>query len=244
MTGTNVVVFEKVTKDYPQGRFNVPALRGIDLTITSGEFTALAGPSGSGKTTSLNLIGCLDRPTSGRVQLGGHDLTRLTPNELSAVRRTDIGFIFQTFNLIPVLTALENVELPLTLLGGISAAQSRARAAALLAEVSLAGFEHRRPGELSGGQQQRVAITRALVKEPKVVLADEPTANLDSENGEAVLQLMLNMNRVKGTTFVFSTHDPRVMHYARRLVTMRDGQIAGDERRDQSVEPTPAALIG
>ncbi|HHW14749.1 MAG TPA: ABC transporter ATP-binding protein [Firmicutes bacterium] len=232
MTSTAVVVFEKVTKDYPQGRLLVPALRGIDLTIAPGEFTALAGPSGSGKTTTLNLMGCLDRPSSGRILLAGRDLTRLTRNELAAVRRKEIGFIFQTFNLIPVLSALENVELPLTLLGGVSAAEARARAAALLREVGLAGLEHRRPGELSGGQQQRVAIARALVKEPKVVLADEPTANLDSENGEAVLHLMLEMNQAKGTTFVFSTHDPRVMRHARRLVTMRDGQIVGDERRD------------
>ncbi|MGE5508868.1 MAG: ABC transporter ATP-binding protein [Chitinophagales bacterium] len=226
-----VVVLEKVTKEYPQGKLTVPALRGIDLTVTAGEFTALAGPSGSGKTTTLNLIGCLDRPSSGRLTLAGRDVSGLGPNEVAAVRRKEIGFIFQTFNLIPVLTALENVELPLTLLGGVSAAEARRRAAAMLEEVGLTGLENRRPGELSGGQQQRVAIARALVKDPAVVLADEPTANLDSENGEAVLQLMLAMNQAKGTTFIFSTHDPRVMGYARRLVTMRDGRIVGDERR-------------
>ncbi|MGE5553337.1 MAG: ABC transporter ATP-binding protein [Betaproteobacteria bacterium] len=242
MTATDVVVFEQVTKDYPQGKLTVPALRGIDLTISAGEFTALAGPSGSGKTTMLNLMGCLDHPSSGRILLAGRDLTRLSRDELAAVRRRQIGFIFQTFNLIPVLSALENVELPLTLLGGISAAQARKKAASLLQEVGLAGLEHRRPGELSGGQQQRVAIARALVKDPAIVLADEPTANLDSVNGEAVLQLMLEMNRVKGTTFVFSTHDPRVMRYARRLVTMVDGRIATDERRDRETAAEPAAV--
>lgn len=243
MTRTSVVVCEKVTKDYPQGKLLVPALRGIDLAVAAGEFTALAGPSGSGKTTLLNLIGCLDRPSSGRILLSGSDVTRLGRNELAAVRRKQIGFVFQTFNLIPVLTALENVELPLTLLRGVSAAQARERAAGLLKEVGLAGLEHRRPGELSGGQQQRVAIARALVKEPAVVLADEPTANLDSANGEAVLRLMLEMNRAKGTTFVFSTHDPRVMRYARRLVTMVDGQIVKDERRDgEAAQESTAAL--
>jgi putative ABC transport system ATP-binding protein len=232
MTGTGLLVLQDVRKDYPQGKLMVPALRGIDLTVAAGEFTAIAGPSGSGKTTTLNLIGCLDRPTGGRILLAGRDLSQLGKKELAAVRRQSIGFIFQTFNLIPVLTALENVELPLTLLGGVTATEARRRAAAALAEVGLTGLETRRPGELSGGQQQRVAIARALVKEPKMVLADEPTANLDSENGEAVLRLMLEMNQTKGTTFVFSTHDPRVMRHARRLVTMRDGRIAADERRE------------
>ncbi|MDI6871054.1 MAG: ABC transporter ATP-binding protein [Bacillota bacterium] len=232
MTGTDLVVLQGIRKDYPQGKLTVPALRGIDLTVKSGEFTAIAGPSGSGKTTMLNLIGCLDRPTAGRILLDGQELTSLSKNQLAAVRRQSIGFIFQTFNLIPVLTALENVELALTLLREVPAAEVRDRAMKVLAEVGLAGLEGRRPGELSGGQQQRVAIARALVKEPKVVLADEPTANLDSENGEAVLHLMLEMNQTKGTTFIFSTHDPRVMRHARRLVTMRDGQIVGDERRN------------
>jgi putative ABC transport system ATP-binding protein len=231
---TDLVVLQGIRKDYPQGKLVVPALRGVELTVAEGEFTAIAGPSGSGKTTMLNLIGCLDRPTAGRILLAGQDLTGLSQKALAVVRRRSIGFIFQTFNLIPVLTALENVELPLTLLGGVSPAQARERAAAVLAEVGLQGLEGRRPGELSGGQQQRVAIARALVKAPKVVLADEPTANLDSENGEAVLHLMLEMNEAKGTTFIFSTHDPRVMRHARRLVTMRDGQVVGEEVRSHA----------
>src|SRR5690606_36965025 len=191
--------------------------------------------SGSGKTTLLNIIGCLDTPTAGTIRLDGRDVGRLGPNQLADIRLEKIGFIFQSFNLIPVLTALENVELPLILLNRPRASQL---AAEMLARVGLEGMEQRRPGELSGGQQQRVAIARALVKEPTLVLADEPTANLDSETGEAVLQLMRQLNEERGVTFLFSTHDPMVMAYSRRLVRLRDGVIVADERRD------PRAAVG
>lgn len=225
-----VVEARQVTKIYADGHVEVPALRGVDLTIEPGEFTSLAGPSGSGKTTLLNLIGCLDRATSGELVLDGSPVGSLSPLEQARIRREKIGFIFQTYNLIPVLTALENVELPLVLLRQGDEKETRRRALAMLAEVGLEGLEHRRPADLSGGQQQRVAIARALVKEPKLVLADEPTANLDSENAEAILALMRELNQKKGVTFIFSTHDALVMKYATRLVTLRDGRIAKDER--------------
>lgn len=225
---TTVLKISGVKKDYQQGKLPVPALRGVNLEIAAGEFVAIAGPSGSGKTTLLNMIGCLDQPTEGSIVLDGRDITRLSPQDLAATRREAIGFVFQSFNLIPVLTAYENVELPLALLRRYSAGETRERVMAVLAEVGLEGLEGRRPADLSGGQQQRVAVARALVKQPKFVLADEPTANLDSENGEAVLQLMLALNRSKGTTFIFSTHDPRVMARARRLVTLRDGRVTED----------------
>lgn len=232
MMTTPVLRIDGVRKDYQQGHVPIPALRGIDLEFAPGEFTAIAGPSGSGKTTLLNLIGCLDKPTEGSLLLDGKDLTKLNALQLAATRRESIGFIFQSFNLIPVLTAYENVELPLTILKKYTPAEMRDRVMTVLAEVGLKGLENRRPVDLSGGQQQRVAVARALAKEPKLVLADEPTANLDSENGEAVLQLMLALNKSKGTTFIFSTHDARVMQRARRLITLRDGRITEDERRD------------
>jgi putative ABC transport system ATP-binding protein len=222
-----------VKKDYFQGKLAVPALRGIDLTIEAGEFTSIAGPSGSGKTTLLNLIGCLDTPTAGTIKLAGRDLAHLNKIELADIRRENIGFIFQSYNLIPVLTAYENVEFALAIAhqGKFDATSARNKVMRLLAEVGLEGLEHRRPNDLSGGQQQRVAIARALVKEPRLVLADEPTANLDSDTGKAILHLMLRMNREKGITFIFSTHDVMVMEYARRLVLIRDGSIAADQRR-------------
>ncbi|NPV51905.1 MAG: ABC transporter ATP-binding protein [Firmicutes bacterium] len=225
-----------VKKDYRQGRLTVPALRGIDLEIERGEFTAIAGPSGSGKTTLLNLIGCLDIPTEGVIRLDGSELSRLSKAQLADIRRRRIGFVFQSYNLIPVLTAYENVEFSLALLGEGSTADEdstavKGRVMCILADVGLSGLENRRPGDLSGGQQQRVAIARALVKGPDLVLADEPTANLDSETGKAIIELMLEMNQKKGTTFIFSTHDQMVMNYARRLVTVRDGRIAEDKRR-------------
>jgi putative ABC transport system ATP-binding protein len=227
----SVVSAKAVTKDYWHGQLAVPALRGIDLEIAEGEFTSLAGPSGSGKTTFLNLIGCLDRISGGQLQIDGTDVSALNPIELAILRREKIGFIFQTYNLIPVLTAFENIELPLVLLRRYAEAEIRAKVLRILDEVGLMGLENRKPVDLSGGQQQRVAIARALVKEPKLILADEPTANLDSENAAAILNLMRQLNERQKVTFIFSTHDQLVMKYARRLVMMRDGQIVTDERR-------------
>ncbi len=220
-----------VTKDYYQGTVRVPALRGIDLDIKPGEFTSIAGPSGSGKTTLLNLIGCLDKPTSGQIALEDRPLEQLTKQQLADVRRDKIGFIFQSYNLIPVLSAYENVEFSLALLGRHSQAEIRSKVISILDAVGLQGLYERKPRDLSGGQQQRVAIARALVKEPKLILADEPTANLDSETGEAIVDLMQTMNREKNVTFVFSTHDPMVMEHAKRLITVKDGHVESDERR-------------
>ena len=215
---------ENAAKDYKLGQTIVPALRGVSLEVEPGEFMAVAGPSGSGKSTLLNLIGCLDHPTSGRVLIAGQDVAALDDNALSDLRARSLGFIFQTFNLIPVLSALENVEFPLLLRGGNHGGRERARRA--LDEVGLAGFERHRPDELSGGQRQRVAVARALVTDPVIVLADEPTANLDSATGESLLELMLEINRRDGTTFIFSTHDPRVMERAHRVVRLVDGRLA------------------
>ncbi len=215
---------ENAAKDYQLGQTIVPALRGVTLEVEPGEFMAVAGPSGSGKSTLLNLIGCLDHPTSGRVLIAGQDVAALDDNALSDLRARSLGFIFQTFNLIPVLSALENVEFPLLLRGGNHGGRERARRA--LEEVGLAGFERHRPDELSGGQRQRVAVARALVTDPVIVLADEPTANLDSATGESLLELMLEINRRDGTTFIFSTHDPRVMERAHRVLRLVDGRLA------------------
>jgi len=215
---------EQVTKVYQQDSIAVEALKGIDLDIARGEFLALVGPSGSGKSTLLNIIGGLDRPTSGRLWIGDQELATLSRQSLSRLRRARIGFVFQEFNLIPVLTALENVEYVM-LLQGVPDAERRERAMAILAEVGLAGLENRRPAELSGGQQQRVAVARAIVAEPALVLADEPTANLDSATGTALVAMMRRLNAEKSITFVFSTHDPMVMEHARRLVRLRDGRV-------------------
>ena len=206
------------------GRTVVKALRGVSLEIARGEFLCIAGPSGSGKTTLLNLIGCLDKPTSGRILIEGQDVSTLSPKELAWVRRRRLGFVFQTFNLVPVLTAYENIELPLLLLS-IGATERRRRVYALLEALGISELAHHRPDEMSGGQQQRVSIARALITEPALVLADEPTANLDSETGKAIIELMHELNRTHGTTFVFSTHDPKVMERASRLVHIRDGRI-------------------
>lgn len=227
----SVVYAKAVTKDYVHGQMSVPALRGIDLVVTEGEFTSLAGPSGSGKTTLLNLIGCLDQISGGELKVGEIAVSTLNPLELARLRREQLGFIFQTYNLIPVLTAFENVELPLVLLKQFTTAEIREKAMKILADVGLQGLESRRPVDLSGGQQQRVAIARALVKEPRLILADEPTANLDSENAEAILALMKQLNEQQKATFIFSTHDQLVMKYARRLVMLRDGKVISDERR-------------
>ncbi len=225
-----IIQLQEVTKRYRQGAVQVEALRGVSLQIRAGEFTALCGPSGSGKTTALNLIGALDTPTSGTVQLEGTDLSRLGRAARSRLRRDRIGFVFQSYNLIPVLTAFENTESVLAL-QGVGREQRRERALRLLAEVGLEGLEHRRPDHLSGGQQQRVAIARALAADPAVVLADEPTANVDSETADRLLSIMEQLNRSRGATFLFSTHDPRVMQRARRVITLRDGQVVGDEPR-------------
>lgn len=219
----SAVRVEEVTKEYDLGRTKVPALRGVSLQVEAGEFMAVAGPSGSGKSTLLNLIGCLDRPTSGRVLIAGQDVGTLGDDALSDLRARTIGFIFQTFNLIPVLSALENVEFPLLFRGGNHGGRGRALQA--LESVGLREFATHRPDELSGGQRQRVAVARALVTDPGIVLADEPTANLDSHTGETIIDLMLDINRRAGTTFIFSTHDPKVMAHAQRVVRLADGRV-------------------
>jgi putative ABC transport system ATP-binding protein len=219
-----------VHKRYQSGDTSVHALRGVSLGVEAGEFAAIAGPSGSGKTTLLNIMGCLDQPDQGRITIDESDLTGADKTERANFRRRSLGFVFQSFNLIPVLTAYENVAFVLFLLG-LQEEEVRERTMALLREVGLEGMEHRRPSKLSGGQQQRVAIARALIKEPTIVLADEPTANLDSDTGREILELMRKLNERRGTTFIFSTHDQMVMEFARRLVHLRDGRISEDERR-------------
>ncbi len=222
-----------VTRTYGEGEALVRALDAVDLAIASGDFLALAGPSGSGKTTLLNVVGSIDAVTSGRILFEGTDLGALSNRERTRFRGERIGFIFQDFNLIPVLSARENVELPLHLLGGKARAERRQASRAMLEEVGLGELAHRLPRELSGGQQQRVAIARALVKRPGVVLADEPTANLDSATAREILDLMRTLNQSLGTTFVFSTHDPMVMDYARRLVRLRDGKVVAIEEKKE-----------
>ena len=217
---------EKLTKVYRQDSIAVTALQDVDLEIAAGEFVALVGPSGSGKSTLLNLLGGLDRPTSGRLWVADEELATMSRRALAELRLRRIGFVFQEFNLIPVLSSLENVEYVM-LLQGVADEERRRRAMAILNEVGLAGLEDRRPSELSGGQQQRVAVARAIVSEPALVLADEPTANLDSATGAALMDLMRKLNEDKGITFVFSTHDAMVMERARRLVRLKDGQIVG-----------------
>lgn len=219
-----VTKIENVTKVYTIGKLETHALRGIDLSIEKGEFTALVGPSGSGKTTLLQLIGCLDTPTSGKIYVNGKDVSTLKRDERADIRRGQIGFVFQFFALIPTLTAYENVEMPL-LLNNMEAAARKSRVMELLQSVDLADRAHHRPDQLSGGEQQRVAVARALASNPILVLADEPTANLDTENGKQVMETMLRLNKETGVTFVFATHDPRVIHYAQRVVTLRDGVI-------------------
>lgn len=216
-----------VTRIYKVGEVETHALRGIHLTIQSGEFTALVGPSGSGKTTLLQLIGCLDQPTSGQVIINGQETAGLNRNQRADLRKGTIGFVFQFFALIPTLTAYENVEMPL-LLNGKSPAERRQRVIELLEAVGMTDYAHHRPDQLSGGQQQRVAVARALATRPRIILADEPTANLDTENGEQVMNIMQKLNQETETTFVFATHDPRVIRYARRVVTLRDGLIEDD----------------
>ena len=228
MTESVIIDVQNVTRLYQQGIVEVAALRDLYLQIEAGEFTAICGPSGSGKTTLLNMIGALDQPTSGRVIIEGQDLGDLDRQQLSHLRRDRIGFVFQSYNLIPVLTAYENAELVLSVQGA-SQSERKEKVMVLLQAVGLEGLEDRRPSELSGGQQQRVAIARALASGPAVILADEPTANVDSETAVLLLDLMQELNQSHEATFVFSTHDPRVMERARRLVRMVDGQIGSDE---------------
>jgi len=221
-----VAKLTEVTRVYTIGEVETHALRGVDLTIGEGEFTTLVGPSGSGKTTLLQLIGCLDMPTSGRVFINGREATTMNRNQRADLRKGTIGFIFQFFALVPTLTAYENVELPLLLMGDRN---HKTRVMELLDAVDLSDRAGHRPDQLSGGQQQRVAVARALATNPKLILADEPTANLDTENGSQVMDIMAKLNKETGVTFVFATHDPRVIKYATRVVTLQDGLITKDE---------------
>jgi len=223
---TNIVTLRSTTKSYQLGKVFVPALRGVTLEISAGEFLSIAGPSGSGKTTLLNLIGCVDTPTAGTVEIAGRNISELSERQLTDLRLHTIGFIFQNFNLVNVLDVFRNVELPLLLQRVPNAAQRKRRVLDMLGRVGLRDFVKHRPSELSGGQRQRVAIARALVTQPKLVLADEPTANLDSVTGESILELMRELNQCEKTTFVFSTHDAQVMAYANRIVRIVDGRIS------------------
>jgi putative ABC transport system ATP-binding protein len=229
---------EHVTRTFRRGEEVVRALDDVSLVLAPGEFVAIAGPSGSGKTTLLNIAGGLDRPDAGRVLVGGQDLGGLTPGALARLRLERIGFVFQAFNLVPVLSAEENAEFVL-LMRGVPAAERRARVRALLARVGLGGLERRRPAQLSGGQQQRVAVVRAIAAMPTLVLADEPTANLDSATAAALLDMMEALHHERRTTFLFSTHDPRVMERAHRLVRLRDGRIESDEALPERPAPAP-----
>ena len=227
----SVLKLEYVTKIYKTNGMEVPALGGVSFSVEKGEFLSIAGPSGSGKTTALNIIGCLDKPSGGHYFLDGKDVSGKKSGELANIRRFNIGFIFQTFNLIPILTAFENVEFPLILKGDLGPSERKEKVAEMLTDVGLKAFIYRKPSQMSGGQQQRVAIARALVKEPHLILADEPTANLDSKTGKEVLELMLKLNKKTNATFIFSTHDQMVMDYARRLIRLKDGLIEADETR-------------
>ncbi len=224
----SIVHVENVSKHYQQGSITVDALQNIDLRIDKGDFAALVGPSGSGKTTLLNMIGALDVPTSGKIFVADREIGTLSKKQRSKIRLQQIGFIFQEYNLIPVLSALENVEYVM-LLQGVEEKLRRQKAMQILKEVGLQNYEHRRPAQLSGGQQQRVAVARAIVSAPAIVLADEPTANLDSYTGAALLDLMRELNSSHNVTFIFSTHDTMVMERAKRLITLKDGQIIADE---------------
>jgi putative ABC transport system ATP-binding protein len=225
----HIVSVRNVSKDYMLGKTVVPAVREVSLDVDEGEFLSIAGPSGSGKTTLLNLVGCVDTPTSGTVVVAGQDTTKLSERALTDLRLRTIGFIFQSFNLVSVLSVFQNVEFPLLLQGSLSKKERRERVLGLLEAVGLEEHTRHRPSELSGGQRQRVAIARALVTRPKLVLADEPTANLDSQTGATIIDLMRDMNRRDGTTFIFSTHDPKVMSHANAIVRIADGRIAARE---------------
>lgn len=235
-----IVELDAVEKDYPMGNLVVHALRRVTLRFERGEFTTIAGPSGSGKTTLLNLVGCVDVPTRGSVRVDGRATEALSDRELTELRLRKLGFIFQSFNLVAVLNVFQNVEFPLLLQGGSDAAERHRRVEELVEKVGLREQMKQRPSELSGGQRQRVAIARALVTQPKIVLADEPTANLDSATGETILSLMRTMNRDHGTTFIFSTHDPQVMRHAGRVVRLVDGTVETEEHRERGALRAPA----
>lgn len=228
-----MIQLKNVQKIYPMGEVSVPALRGIDLTIQRGEFVAIMGPSGSGKSTLMHLLGCLDLPTDGTVQLEGYDVTRLDEDTLAQIRGKKIGFVFQTFNIIPTLTALENVELPL-FFQGVPRAERRARAAELLSKVGLGERMHHKPAQLSGGERQRVAIARALANDPEIILADEPTGNLDSETGQAILELLAKLHR-EGKTIILVTHNPEAAAYAQRVLRIKDGRLVEEVTNDIAV---------
>jgi len=224
-----LVSAKDLTKTFVSGNQQVDALRGVSFEIHRGEFTALVGPSGSGKSTLLNLLGALDSPTSGELVILGHEISRLNKEERARLRLENLGFVFQAYNLVPVLTAVENIEFVLELQG--VGPERRARAMAILEELGLADLAHRRPNEMSGGQQQRVAVARAMVSKPKLVLADEPTANLDGTSAESLMAMMTDLNKTQGLTFLFATHDARMMVHARRVITLTDGVISRDETR-------------
>ena len=227
---SSIVSVRNVSKDYMLGKTVVHALDDVSLEVQGGDFLSIAGPSGSGKTTLLNLVGCVDTATGGVVEVDGRDTAKLSERALTELRLRRIGFIFQSFNLVSVLTVAQNVEFPLLLQGGLTARERAQRIEALLAAVGIEAYARHRPSELSGGQRQRVAVARALVTRPALVLADEPTANLDSKTGESVIDLMKEMNRKDGTTFIFSTHDPKVMAHASAIVRIADGRIVGREQ--------------
>jgi putative ABC transport system ATP-binding protein len=225
-----MITLTNLQKVYPMGRLQVEALKGVSLELSKGDFIAVAGPSGSGKTTLMNIIGLIDKPSGGSVLIEGRETAGLSRRELTRLRRECIGFVFQSFNLLPVLNVFENVELPLVIGKRGTRAERRARVEYLLEEVGLADRMRHRPPELSGGQQQRAAIARALAASPKIVIADEPTANLDSENGGRILELMGKVNREEGSTFIFSTHDPDIWKMANHVIFLRDGRIESERR--------------
>ena len=236
-----IVSIQDVVKEYELGKVKVPALRGVSLEVHPGEFISIAGPSGSGKTTLLNLVGCVDTATGGVVQVAGQDTAKLSERQLTDLRLHTLGFIFQSFNLVSVLSVFQNVEFPLLLQKKLTAKEREQRVLELLEKVGLSKHVHHRPNELSGGQRQRVAVARALVTRPQIVLADEPTANLDSQTGNNILELMKQMNKEQGTTFIFSTHDPKVLSHADSVVELADGKVLG---RISAADATAKATAG
>ena len=236
-----IVSIQDVVKEYPLGKVTVPALRGVSLEVHPGEFISIAGPSGSGKTTLLNLVGCVDTATSGVVRVAGQDTAQLSERALTDLRLHTLGFIFQSFNLVSVLSVFQNVEFPLLLQRKLTGGEREKRVLELLDKVGLSKHVHHRPNELSGGQRQRVAVARALVTRPQIVLADEPTANLDSQTGHNILDLMKQMNKEQGTTFIFSTHDPKVLSHADSVVELADGKVLG---RISAADATAKATAG